>query len=257
MKTAVMNIATGVLACAVFLNYLILTVTMASNSVRFSLIAVPIAVMALTVIPCVLLVLFGSKVPKTAYVLQIVFVAGMAVYLVSFIASCIYTLHGVNCTSIPKRCDAVIVFGAKVNGTEPSKALKERLDAALDVYEKHPDTLFIVTGGQGSDEKITEALCMERYLISHKVPRENIIKEEQATDTVSNILNSKAILEEKGIYDGVVCISSEYHVKRIEKICADNGMSVSTYGSHTRPTIKLWANLVREYMSNIKYFLKQ
>ncbi len=254
MKMA-LNIITGVLAAFIFINYLLLTVTMAANGVKFSTVAIPVAVMLTVLIPCLLLIFFGDRVPKTAFVLQIVFVVGMLMYTVTFIASAVYTISGVNCDAVPEKCDAIIVFGAKVNGTEPSRALRERLDASLAVYEKHPASLFILSGGQGSDEKISEAQCMENYLLSHGVPRDQIIKEARSTDTVTNIKNSKKILEDMGIKENTVCVSSEYHIKRIEKICKDEGLTAQTYGAVTRPFIKLWTNLVREYMSNIKYAL--
>ncbi len=254
MKMA-LNIITGILASFIFINYLLLTVTMISNGVKFSTVIIPVAVIITVTVPCLLLVFFGDRVPKTAFTLQIVFVIGMAIYTVSFIASAIYTLSGVNCTVVPDKCDAIIVFGAKVNGTEPSRALKERLDASLTVYKKHMDVIFIVSGGQGSDEKISEAQCMENYLLSHGVSKDKIIKESDSTDTVTNIKNSKRILDSLGIKENVLCISSEYHIKRIERICADEGLNAQTYGAKTRPVIKLWTNLVREYMSNIKYVL--
>ncbi len=251
----VLNILTAVLASFIFINYLFLTVSMAVNTVKMSNLLIPAAVMLAVLIPCLALIFFGKKVPKTAYVLQIVFVIGMAVYAVTFVASSIYTLSGVNCEDVPDKCDAVIIFGAKVNGTQPSRALGERLDAALAVYEKHPDAVFVVSGGQGSDERISEAQCMEDYLILNGVPAQSIVKEELSTDTVTNIQNSKDLLGKMGINKNIVCVSSEYHIKRIEKICSDEGVDAVAFGSRTRPPIKLWTNLVREYMSNIKYMI--
>ena len=48
--------------------------------------------------------------------------------------------------------DYVIVLGAHVRSTGPSRALALRLDAALDYAADNPDTIFIVSGGQGSNE---------------------------------------------------------------------------------------------------------
>ena len=53
--------------------------------------------------------------------------------------------------------DYVIVLGAHVRSTGPSRALALRLDAALDYAAENPDTIFIVSGGQGSNEPCTEA----------------------------------------------------------------------------------------------------
>ncbi len=252
-----LNVSTAILAAFTFVNFLMLTLSMAANAVRFDIIIIPITVLLLTVLPCLALVFFGNKVPKIAFVLQIIFVIGLAVYAVTFIIFSVYTLVGVNSTAVPEKCNGAIIFGAKVNGTSPSKALSERLTAALDIYGSNPNTVFILSGGQGSDEEISEAQCMENFLISHGVPKKNLIKEELSTDTVSNVQNSKRLLSQLGISDGIVCISSEYHIKRIEKICNDEGLNVTSYGAKTSSAIKLWTNLVREYMSGIKYYLEK
>ena len=57
--------------------------------------------------------------------------------------------------------DTMIVLGAKVNGTEVSNTLKLRLDKAIEYYNKHKSVNIIVSGGQGNDENITEALAMK------------------------------------------------------------------------------------------------
>ena len=46
----------------------------------------------------------------------------------------------------------------------PSRVLQYRLDAAYDYLVENPDTKVIVSGGQGSDEMISEAQGMYDYL---------------------------------------------------------------------------------------------
>ena len=43
--------------------------------------------------------------------------------------------------------------------------LRRRLDAAITAMNDNPDTLCIVSGGKGDDEKISEALAMKNYLL--------------------------------------------------------------------------------------------
>ena len=64
----------------------------------------------------------------------------------------------------PQNLDYVIVLGAHVRGTVPSRALRKRLDCAKAYAEENPDTIFFLSGGQGSGEDITEAEAMYRYL---------------------------------------------------------------------------------------------
>ncbi len=47
----------------------------------------------------------------------------------------------------------------------------QRLEAAIAYYERNPKVLLVVSGGQGPQEDISEALAMERYLIERGIPR--------------------------------------------------------------------------------------
>ena len=58
--------------------------------------------------------------------------------------------------------DYVVVLGAKVNADGPSVSLMDRICAAYEYVESHPDTILVLSGGQGTDEPITEAECMYR-----------------------------------------------------------------------------------------------
>ena len=54
----------------------------------------------------------------------------------------------------PQNLDYVIVLGAHVRGTVPSRALRKRLDCAKAYAEENPDTIFFLSGGyhgSGSD----------------------------------------------------------------------------------------------------------
>ena len=51
----------------------------------------------------------------------------------------------------------VVVLGAQIHGSRPSRTLRERLDKAAGYLEEHPEAFCVVTGGQGADETQTEA----------------------------------------------------------------------------------------------------
>lgn len=121
--------------------------------------------------------------------------------------------------------DYAVVLGAGVNGTVPSRALYARLEAALKYHEENPDTVIIVSGGQGPGENITEAECMFRWLTEHGVPDEKVIKEEQATSTEENLRFSREIiLKNNPDFSGKVCVVTEcYHLMRAKLIAQDVG----------------------------------
>lgn len=112
----------------------------------------------------------------------------------------------------PADLDCIIVLGAKVNGTQPSGALSQRIHAAYRYLSGNPDTVCIATGGQGEDEGISEAECIRRGLTALGIPDERIILEEAATDTTTNFLNSFRLLPDGAKEIGVV--TNDFHVLR-------------------------------------------
>ena len=59
--------------------------------------------------------------------------------------------------------DYIIVLGAQVRENGPSPVLKYRLDKAVEYLEENPDTICIVSGGQGKNEPWSEAEGMAQY----------------------------------------------------------------------------------------------
>ena len=53
--------------------------------------------------------------------------------------------------------DYILVLGAQINKDGPSRALKYRLDKAAEYMERNPETLCVVSGGQGFNEPCSEA----------------------------------------------------------------------------------------------------
>lgn len=110
----------------------------------------------------------------------------------------------------------LVVLGAGVNGTTPSRSLRERLDASLDYLNAHPDAVAIVSGGQGSGEDITEAQCMYNYLTGKGIDPGRVWMEPEATSTLENLRFSLSVIEQRtGNRPGKIAIvSSEYHLHR-------------------------------------------
>lgn len=123
-------------------------------------------------------------------------------------------------------CDYIVVLGAKVNGTSPSLTLSERIDAAYDYLIAHPDTIAILSGGQGSDEGISEAECMFRELTAKGIPQERLWMEDQATSTWENLQFSLAIIQEKtgSTPNRLGIVSSEFHLFRAGLFAKDCGI---------------------------------
>ena len=114
--------------------------------------------------------------------------------------------------------DYIIVLGAKVDPWGPSRALDDRLRAALTYLESYPDAKAVVTGGQGADEPESEGQCMYDWLLEKGVAAERVIAETEATDTRENLRFSADLIAsdcgEDWKTQKVVIVSSEYHLCR-------------------------------------------
>ena len=71
----------------------------------------------------------------------------------------------------------MVILGCRVMPEgHPSILLQDRLDTALDYWEEHPDITIVTSGGQGSNEPVSEARCMADYLMEGGVPEDQILQ---------------------------------------------------------------------------------
>jgi uncharacterized SAM-binding protein YcdF (DUF218 family) len=96
--------------------------------------------------------------------------------------------------------DYLIVLGCAIrkDGT-PTPLLRGRLDRALSFAraqqaETGKEAVFVLSGGKGADECISEAECMRRYLSARGIPEERMILEDQSADTAENMTFSKRLI---------------------------------------------------------------
>ncbi len=126
----------------------------------------------------------------------------------------------------PDGLDYIIVLGAKVNGSTPSRALQHRINAAAEYLQNNPDTLVIASGGQGDDEHISEAECIRNALIEAGIDESRIILEDQSSRTSENMTCSLALLGDADASVGIV--TNNFHIYRAMKLAKKAGfMKVS------------------------------
>ena len=108
--------------------------------------------------------------------------------------------------------DYIIVLGCQVKGTKPSRALKDRLDTAKEYLRANPETIAILSGGQGKLEEISEAECMCRYLVNAGISKERLLMEAKSTTTRQNLRFSRKYMDYQ--HDEVGIITNNFHVDR-------------------------------------------
>ena len=123
----------------------------------------------------------------------------------------------------PYDMDYIIILGCAIrkDGT-PTPLLRGRVQRAYDVEQEQfqatgKHAVFVPSGGQGSDEVISESESMKRCLMDMGVPEERILKEDQSVNTYQNMAFSKTVIEQDAgdIYTVSVGFSTtNYHVFR-------------------------------------------
>lgn len=124
-------------------------------------------------------------------------------------------------------CAYIVVLGAGVNGTVPSLSLRERLDAAYAYLSAHPETVCVVSGGQGGGENITEAQCMFDWLTARGIEPERIWMEDAAVNTRQNLQFSLDLIESRtgSRPQAIGLVSSEYHLLRAGMFAREQGVT--------------------------------
>ena len=172
---------------------------------------------------------------------------------------------------LPRRrqYDYIIIHGAGLDGPRPTPLLAGRIDKALELWKKqHQHGKFVVSGGQGADEVVSEAQAMRDYLLEKGVPADAILMEDKSTTTWENLKNSLAVIRadhtsaasnaaangNSSASDGTAAsgdvtasdstgacgdfttavVSSDFHVFRCAEYAHNLGIKADGIGSHTK-----------------------
>jgi uncharacterized SAM-binding protein YcdF (DUF218 family) len=144
--------------------------------------------------------------------------------------------------------DYLVVLGAGLIGERVSPVLAARIDRAIGLLAQHPHARLVMSGGQGPDEVIPEAVAMKNYAVAHGVPAERIILEDQSRTTYENIKFSYRLIKPGA---QVALVTNSFHVYRALLIAKRQGFKCIGYGAKTRWYFTLNA-FVREFAAYLK-----
>lgn len=192
---------------------------------------------------CVLLVLYALFMPRIHRWIQLfwqktagkiilsIIAVGLAAALVLIVVMTFLMIWAA-CNK-PSENATVIVLGCKVYGERPSITLEERLKAAINYLNANPESVCIVSGGQGADETISEAQCMYLYLTNNGIAPERIYQEDQSTTTRENLAFSYEIIKEQGLNDKIAIATNNFHEYRAGKIADGIGLEYGAVPGNT------------------------
>lgn len=148
-----------------------------------------------------------------------------------------YILYGFvyNVLPVIKHPDYIIILGSGLIGDKVPPLLAQRLEKGKMMYEKFNHTpKIVVSGGQGTDETLTEADDMAQYLMESGISEEDIIVERQSTTTLENLRFSKAILDEKREKNyRCLVVTNSFHSLRAGIYMRKLGLKGRSIGSRT------------------------
>ncbi|MDR0883033.1 MAG: YdcF family protein [Oscillospiraceae bacterium] len=152
----------------------------------------------------------------------------------------------------PKNCDFLLVLGCglRKDGTV-TKLLAGRLDRAIKEWTRGGrQAVFVVSGGKGSDEKVSEAFAMRQYLLGQGIPEAQILLEDQSVNTYENMQFSKKLMEATNPDYTCLVVTSNYHVLRAVILAKKVGLKAQGVGGRTA-FYYLPAAFIREYIAII------
>lgn len=147
----------------------------------------------------------------------------------------------------------VLILGAKINGTSPSRALRHRIDVAADYAKAHPTVELIATGGQGPDEGMAEALVIERELMARGIEPHRIHVEATSTSTIENFQHSRPFWEGE---TGLTIVTNDFHVPRARLIAKLYFQLESDALYAPTPPLAKGRYVIREVLAYVKLLVR-
>lgn len=142
----------------------------------------------------------------------------------------------------------ILILGAGLDGDRPYKLLKARCDKAIEDLKEYKEKKVICCGKKASDEIVSEAIAIKRYLQENGIEKERIILEEKSHSTFTNLKYAKELLNgEKSI----TVATSNFHALRVRLLGKRLGLDINVITSKTHPKVTLF-NYTREVFALVK-----
>lgn len=193
-----------------------------------------------------------------AFIINAILILYVFIAMYAGIAFVVFFVYTLLYRAIPKSaaCQYIIVHGAGLYNGKVTPLLKARLDKAMEVYKRGArQAIFIVSGGQGEDESISEARAMQQYLIEQGIAKEKIVLEDTSTTTFENLLNSKRIMDKRSVKYTCIFVTNDYHVMRTAMFARMIGLQAEGIGCRTA-LYYLPSAFIREFIAILVKYKK-
>lgn len=170
-------------------------------------------------------------------------VAGINIYMVSYVDECILTMDEVGEYDF----DCVMVLGAGLWDGEPSPMLQERLDFGLMAYETGCTDKLLMSGDHGREE-YDEVNKMKDVAIENGVSADNIFMDHAGFSTYESMYRARDIFQ----VEKMVIVTQKYHLYRA--VYNARKLGIDAYGFAADELKYPIYNDIREALARTKDF---
>ena len=209
-----------------------------------------------------------SKTVKLVLILALAYIAIFYSPLVWFLA------EPLQISDVPRKADAIVVFAGGVGESgKAGQGYEERVQQAVALYKQGYAEHIILSSGYVYLFK--EPRVMKALAVSLGVPDKAIILEENAKNTIENVIFTKKILESER-WRKILLVTSSYHTRRSSLVFKKNAKDLDVayvpiknslfylHDKETKSGKKAWkkitgqqiGGIVHEYLSIIYYWVK-
>lgn len=173
-----------------------------------------------------------------------------------------FLIYSILYNLMPKRkdYDFIIIHGAGLlDGERVTPLLKKRIDKAVEAYRLSDKShvRLIASGGQGADEKVSEAQAIANYLESIGFPMDKVLLEDKSRTTYENLIFSKVLGKALVDQPRFLFVTNDYHVLRTSLYARKAGLVGDGLGCATA-SYYIPSAFIREYvafLTKIKWLL--
>jgi vancomycin permeability regulator SanA len=201
----------------------------------------------------------GIKILAVILSLSIVLVFGMSAYVSMTTSRNIAGTDSSNgifqesideCKSIEPQC--ILVLGCAVwENNQPSPMLRDRLDTAIELYNKGAAPKLLLSG-DNSIKEYSEPDCMLAYALKQGVPAEDIFLDFAGFSTYESVYRAHAVFK----VDRAIIVTQKYHLYRALKACDALGITAKGVASNQRKYAGRFFREAREILARDKDLVK-
>ncbi len=147
--------------------------------------------------------------------------------------------------------EVILVLGARVTPQkEPSAMLADRLDAAIEAYNKGYADKILVSGDHDSIY-YNEVGVMKAYLVENGIPEKKVVMDHAGFSTYESMVRAKEIF---GV-ESLIVSTQGYHLKRAVYTARALGMDAYGIKADKRFDLYVLKYRPREFLARLKDFV--